>query len=171
MLNTKRLNLRLINNEDAAFLYELMNSPTWHQMIGDRGVYSVEDALQYMQERMHPDLNEKGFVNHLMIEKETGIAVGTCSLHDRPGVAGIDIGYAILQEHEGKGYATEGAQAMVDLAFDQHQFKSVSAITTDENKGSCRVLEKLNFKHTSYIQLPGSTEKIRLYELFKKSHQ
>ncbi|MEO9484170.1 MAG: GNAT family N-acetyltransferase [Ekhidna sp.] len=110
-------------------------------MIGDRGVYSEIDALRYMNERMHPDLTKKGFVNHVMIEKETGVAVGTCSLHDRDGAEGIDVGYAFRAMHEGKGYASEGAKTMVKLAFEKYRLAYVSAITNDENIGSCRVLE------------------------------
>lgn len=167
-METKRLHLRLITPNDAAFLHQLMDNPKWHEMIGDRGVYSAEDALKYMEDRMHPDLNEKGFVNHVMVDKESGQSVGTCSLHDREGVDGIDIGYAILPEYEGKGYATEGAKAMVKLAFDQYNLDRVNAITTTENGGSCRVLEKLGFIHKGHVKLPDSEHEIRLYILEKR---
>lgn len=166
-METERLKLKLITPEDAEFLQELMNTPKWHQMIGDRKVYSKEDAIKYMDDRMHEDLDKKGFVNHVLIEKATQKMVGTCSLHNRDGVQGLDIGYALLPDYEGKGYAAEGARAMTQLAFDEYNIDFVNAITTDENVGSCRVLERLGFKHKGYISLPGSTEKIKLYSLKK----
>ncbi len=170
-METDRLKLRLIMPSDAEFLHRLMNNEKWHQMIGDRGVYSAEDALIYMEERMDSDLNKKGFVNYVMIDKSTGEYVGTCSIHDREGVDGIDIGYAILSKFEGKGYATEGAKAMVQLAFDHYLLDRVSAITTTENAGSCRVLEKLGFIHKGFTSLPNSNQEIRLYILEKRNWQ
>ena len=168
-METNRSKLRLITSDDAAFLSRLMNTEKWHQMIGDRGVHSEADAINYMNDRMDPDLSKKGFVNHVMIEKATGELVGSCSLHDREGVEGLDVGYALLPQFEGKGYASEGAKAMVQLAFDQHNVDRVNAITTTENVGSCRVLEKLGFIHKGFTKLPNGTEEIRLYTLEKRN--
>ncbi|WP_436515747.1 GNAT family N-acetyltransferase [Ekhidna sp. To15] len=168
-METERLHLRLIQPDDADFLHQLMDNAKWHEMIGDRGVYSRSDALKYMEERMDPDLKKKGFVNHVMIEKATGELVGTCSLHDREGVDGIDIGYALLPQFEGKGYATEGAKAMVELSFNHYELDRVSAITTTENVGSCRVLERLGFVHKGYVKLPDSDHEIRLYIIEKRN--
>ena len=165
MIQTQRLYLRIITEEDSHFLYRLMNTPKWFEYIGDRKVHNEADALQYMEDRMHPDLQVKGFVNHVMIEKTSNQPVGTCSLHDREGVEGLDVGYALLPAFEGKGYATEGARAMIDLAFEVYKQTEISAITNDANKGSWRLLEKIGFKQQGYVQLPDVQEAIRLYVL------
>lgn len=163
-MQTDRLILRPITAEDAGFLYQLMNTPKWHQLIGDRGIHSESNALRYINERMNSDLAIKGFVNHVMWERETDIPVGTCSLHDREGVEGVDIGYALLPAYEGKGYAYEGAEAMVQLAFERHHLTRVSAITNDQNTRSCRVLEKLESVHEglhSVTRQPGKYQTVR----------
>lgn len=161
----KPIDLRPITEEDAPLLFDLMTGKTWLTNIGDKGIGTLLDARQYIKDKMHPDLPEKGFVNHVIIDPDTKVEVGTCSLHDREGVEGLDIGYAILEAHEGKGYATAAAQKMIDLAFDDHQVEKVSAITTEENKGSRRVLEKLGFVHDGYVQLPNSKERLKQYVL------
>lgn len=168
-METKRLQLKLITREDALFLYELMNTQKWHQFIGDRRIHTPEDAAQYIGDQMSTDIHEKGFVNHLMIEKTTGNTVGTCSLHDRENVDGMDIGYALLPQYEGYGYATEGAEAMVKFAFEVQQQQQVSAITTPQNTGSCRVLEKLGFQYKGLIHLPNIDGEIKLYVLVNPS--
>lgn len=165
MLETERLKLPVITEKDASFLYQLMNTPKWFAYIGDRKIRNEADALQYMEDRMHPDLQIKGFVNHVMTEKTSNQPVGTCSLHDREGVEGLDVGYALLPAFEGKGYAFEGARAMIDLAFNEHKQSKVSAITNETNKGSWRLLEKIGFKQQGYVQLPDVQEAIRLYVL------
>lgn len=169
-LETERLFLKVIDAEDAPFLFRLMNTPKWHKMIGDRGIHTVSDALKYMKERMDADLSKKGFVNYVMIQKETNENVGTCSLHNREGVDGLDIGYALLPTYEGYGYASEGAQAMINLAFNKHDLDSVNAITDDVNLGSHKVLEKLGFEMKGYIGLPNEKERIRLYKLTKTNN-
>ncbi len=166
-METQRLKLQVVLPDDAEFLFKLMNTQKWYDFIGDRGIKTVDDARQYIMNKMHPKLSEKGFVNHLMIDKTTNKIVGTCSLHDRDGVDGMDIGYALLPEFEGKGYASEGAQAMISLAFNVHQQKRISAITSDDNKQSYGLLEKLGFTQNGYIKLPNSDESIRLYILEK----
>ncbi|MEM6262718.1 MAG: GNAT family N-acetyltransferase [Bacteroidota bacterium] len=157
--------LRLITVEDAAFLRELMNTQKWLTYIGDRKVRTLADAEAYIQQKMHPDIQRKGFVNHLIIKRSTHEPIGTCSLHDREGVEGMDIGYALLPEYEGNGYATFGACSMVDLAIHEYNQQRISAITTEQNTGSCRLLEKIGFQFQRYFKFPGSKEKIKLYVL------
>lgn len=48
ILETERLTLRLQTTDDADFILELMNDPTWLQFIGDRGLRTVEDACEYI---------------------------------------------------------------------------------------------------------------------------
>ena len=159
--------LRLVTESDAQLLFDLMTSKTWLNNIGDRGIKTVEDAGQYIINKMHPDLHEKGFVNHVIVDSETKKEVGTCSLHNREGVEGLDVGFAILEPFQGKGYATLPAQKMIELAINTYHAESVSAITTDENLGSCAVLEKLGFKHSGYLKLPMSAQSFKLCKLLQ----
>ena len=167
-METSQLKYRVISEADAAFLFELMNTDKWHSYIGDRKIRTEEDARNYIRANMSAELSQKGFINHVMVDKKTNIPVGTCSLHDRPGVEGLDVGYALLPTYEGRGFATEGATLMVKLAFSRFQQKLISAITTDENIRSCRVLEKIGFQHQSYVRLPNGKEELKLYVLEQK---
>ncbi|WP_340153403.1 GNAT family N-acetyltransferase [uncultured Marivirga sp.] len=161
----KPINIRPITPEDAPLLFDLMTSEKWLAQIGDRGIKSVADARQYILDKMHPDLHRKGFVNHIVIDSETKAEIGTCSLHHRDGIDGVDIGYGILEQFEGKGYATAAAQKMVELALNTYGLNKVYAITNDENLGSCKVLEKLGFIHIGYVELPIADHPVKLYEL------
>ena len=118
---------------------------------------------------MSPDLKDKGFINHVMTDRSTGQMVGTCSLHDREGIEGMDIGYALLPEFEGKGYATEGAGHMAKIAFEEYHQDRINAITSVENDSSGRVLGRLGFKLHSLIKLPGGDEELNLYRLEKET--
>ena len=160
-----QIKVRLLTIADAPLLLKLMASPKWHKFIGYRGVNSIADAENYIKSRMDSNLSVKGFVNYVISDAKSGNEVGTCSVHNREGVDGLDIGYAILEEYEGNGFATAAARLMVSKAFNEHGVDKVSAITTDLNIGSCRVLEKLGFLHKGYLELPEGSEQLKWYQL------
>jgi RimJ/RimL family protein N-acetyltransferase len=72
--------------------------------------------------------------------------VGICGLVRRPELEGPDLGFAFTVEHCGKGYATESGRVVVEHAHTVRSLDRLLAITTPENSGSIRVLEKLGFR-------------------------
>ena len=48
MLETDRLILRWLATDDAEFILELLNEPSFLRFIGDKGVRTLEDARDYM---------------------------------------------------------------------------------------------------------------------------
>jgi [ribosomal protein S5]-alanine N-acetyltransferase len=57
----------------------------------------------------------------------------------------VEIGYSVVTEYRGKGYATEFIQALIKRAFSFTDVKKIIAQTTPENIASRKVLEKLSF--------------------------
>lgn len=66
----------------------------------------------------------------------------------------LALGYRLKRAAHGRGYATEGARALVDHAFTQLGASAVCATTMAVNRGSRRVLEKLAFRHVRTAHLP-----------------
>jgi len=54
----------------------------------------------------------------------------------------VEIGWRLAADHWGRGYATEGARALVDYAFDDLGVKRVIGVTHPGNKASQHVLQK-----------------------------
>lgn len=165
---TERLLLRPTSEEDAAFILELLNSPKWLRYIGDRNVQTVESAREYIRERMLPQLQKLGYSNYTVIRKSDGVKMGTCGLYDREGLEGIDLGYAFLPEHERQGYALESARLLTHAAFEEFGIRELFAITTEENRSSRNLLEKLGMKPDGPISIPGDDEELLLYRLKRK---
>lgn len=162
---TERLFLRPTAVEDAAFVLELLNSPKWIQNIGDRAVHSLEEAADYVRTKMLPQLESLGFGNYTLVRKTDGAKMGSSGLYNRDGLEGVDIGFAMLPEFEGKGYAFEAANQLMQLAKEEFELSKVSGITLETNKASQRLLEKLGLKFSKMIQLPNDNEELMLYEL------
>ena len=81
-----------------------------------------------------------------LVHRDTGSMVGTCSFKGPPIDGVVEIAYAIHSEYEGKGYATEAAQALIDYATVCGEVRLIRAHTLPGGVASMRVLEKCGFR-------------------------
>ena len=70
-------------------------------------------------------------------------------------MADVDIGFAILPEHEGKGYALEIAAQTLAYGKEQLRLPRIVAITNHDNERSVRLLNKLGMHHQQNVHLNG----------------
>ncbi len=164
---TERLRLLPITKADAPYLLALMNTPKWLAYIGDRNVHSNAEAEVYITEKITPQFEKLGYGNYKVIRKSDGQFLGNCGLYDRPGLEGVDIGFAFLPAYENKGYAYEAAVKMRDEGFNSFGIKTISAITLPANLASQKLLEKLGLTFIKMIQLPNDEEKLMFYQIHK----
>ena len=164
---TERLILKPTLEEDAEFLFQLINMPKWIKYIGERNVKTVQEAENYIVEKMKPQLVKLGFGNYTLIRKTDNVKIGTCGLHDREGLEGLDIGFAFLPEYERKGYAFEAAEKLKNSAFSEFGINKISAITTKNNFASQRLLEKLGLKKIGTTKVTNDDEELLLYRIEK----
>lgn len=165
MFETERLLLRSTSVDDAAFIFELLNTPKWLKYIGDRNVTSVESAKEYIKAKMLPQLEKLGYSNYTLIRKSDSKKIGTCGLYDRDGLEGIDIGFAFLPEFENEGYGYESANKLKNIAFDKFGIKEINAITKKDNIPSQKLLEKLGLKLIGTTILPNEDVELLLYKI------
>lgn len=162
ILETERLTLRLQTTEDADFILELVNDPSWLQFIGDRGVRTVEDAREYILNSINM-YEKSGFCFYLVERKEDNIPLGICGLVKRDALEDVDIGFAFLPTYWGKGYAYEAASAVLAYGLDTLGLKRIVAITTQDNHASAKLLEKVGLKFERLVQLSNDEEELRLF--------
>ena len=147
-LTTERLTLTPVGADDAAFVLELLNDPGWIRNIGDRGVRDLAAAQAYIAERFGKSL-------WLVARDATGEPLGMCGLIERDTLDHPDIGYAFLERHAGKGYASEAATALLNHARETLGLVTIVAITAPDNTASQRVLEKIGLRFVQMIDVPG----------------
>lgn len=163
---TDRLYLKATSEEDAPFILALLNMPKWKKFIGDRNVYTVEEARAYIAERMTPQLERLGFSNYTVIRKSDNAKMGTCGLYDREGLTGLDIGFAFLPDYEGQGYAFESSEKMMTSARDLFGVKELKAITSQENISSQKLLKSLGFHLDGTTTLQEGEEELLLFRTY-----
>ncbi|WP_343330034.1 GNAT family N-acetyltransferase [Polaribacter staleyi] len=162
---TERLIIQPTSDSDAEFILALLNTPKWLTYIGDRNIKTVEDAKEYIKEKMVPQLERLGYSNYTLVRKQDHQKIGSCGLYDREGLEGIDIGFAFLPEYEKKGFAFEAANRLKNAAFNDFKITSIGAITSKENTSSQKLLEKLGLKLVGTTQLPDEEEELLLYKI------
>lgn len=68
------------------------------------------------------------------------------------GVRAAKLGYAIVADHWGRGYGTDAARGMLDLAFGELCLHRVSAAIGPDNAVSIAVVDKLGMKPEGRIR-------------------
>lgn len=76
--------------------------------------------------------------------------VGWYCLKYCPPTTDVEVGYRLLHRHWGRGFATEGAQALVDFAFDDLGLSRVIGVTHPGNKASQHVLQKSGLRDAGW---------------------
>lgn len=160
---SERLLIRPTSEQDAEFIYQLLNTPKFIKYVGDRALHSIEDAKKYIQVKIHPQLIELGYSNYSLITKADNTKIGVCGLYNRAGVDGIDIGFALLPQYEGLGYAFESSNILIKAGFEEFKIDEIKAITSKGNISSKKLLERLGFDMVGTTKLPDEDEEILLY--------
>jgi RimJ/RimL family protein N-acetyltransferase len=148
--------------EDAPFILELLNSPDWLKNIGDRGVYNLDQARDYITDKCLPAYEVPGCGPMLCCLKTDGTIIGNTGVYDRPGLDLPDFGFAFLPQYHKQGYAHEAS--ISNMAFAQaHGQTELLAITLPTNHPSIRLLEKLGFiREPDLILIEGDEEELLL---------
>ena len=160
---TERLRLRWLDARDAPFVLELVNDPAWIRYIGDRNVRTLRDAERYIDDGPVAMYARTGFGLYLVESRRTGEPVGLCGLIKRDSLEDVDLGFALLPGHRGKGYALESAAAVMAYARAVVGLSRIVAILSRDNERSRRLLEKLGFEREREIRLHADGEPLELY--------
>jgi RimJ/RimL family protein N-acetyltransferase len=163
VLETERLILRRLSDDDAAFIVELLNQPSFIQYIGDKGVRTLDDARQYIKNGPEKSYEENGFGLNKVELKSSGVPIGISGLVKRDTLPDADIGFAFLPEYWDQGYAVESARAVMKHAHDVLGIHRVLAITSPDNEPSARLLEKIGLKFKRMISLSEGAAEVKLF--------
>ena len=90
-----------------------------------------------------------------VVHRESRSVIGTVGFKGPPDEDGVvEIAYGIVPVFQGRGYATEAAQAAVAFAFGSGQVRHVRAHTLPTPNASTGVLAKCGFKRSGEVEDP-----------------
>lgn len=163
ILQTERLRLRRVSLDDAEFIVELLNEPSWLRFIGDKGVRTIEDAHAYILNGPVAMYARHGFGLYLTELVQGRVPIGLCGLIKRDTLDDVDIGFAFLRRHWSNGFAYEAASAVMTYGRDLLGLKRIVAITSPDNYASVKLLERLGLRFEKTVTLPNDNVMVDLY--------
>lgn len=164
VLETERLILRWLSpDQDAAFILELLNDPSFIRFIGDKGVHTLADARHYILNGPVASYEKFGFGLYAVELKEDQTPIGMCGVLKRDTLPHPDIGFAFLPAYWNRGYAFESAAAVMKYARDVLRLKQILAITTPDNEASAKLLGKIGLRFEKLTTLSAGADEVKLF--------
>jgi RimJ/RimL family protein N-acetyltransferase len=160
-LKTERLSIRPFTFDDAPFILRLLNEPSFIENIADKGVRDLEAARNYLRDGPMASYARHGFGLWRVELASDGTPIGMAGLLKRDFLDDIDIGYALLPEFCGAGYAFEATSAVLGHAGKQLGAKRVVAIVAGHNQPSLNLLKRLGFRSEGTVRMPGEDEDLQ----------
>ena len=149
-LETLRLELRSFAAGDFDDLYRLDSDPRVMKYIADGKPASREAVAQRLKRfirypTLYPDLGV-----WRASRRDNGAYIGWFALNYAGKTTDVEVGYRLLPEAWGRGFATEGAKALVDYGFDDLGLHRIIGVTHPGNKASQRVLQKAGLEDVGW---------------------
>ena len=163
VLETKRLILRHFCIDDAVFVLQLLNEPSFIEHIGDKGVRNIEQARQYLVDGPISSYERFGYGLYRVELRGYGEVIGMCGLVRRARLDDADIGYALLKRYWSHGYARESAGAVLEHARDKLGLDRVVAVVSPGNLSSIRLLESIGLAYERMIRLSDDEDELKLF--------
>jgi ribosomal-protein-alanine N-acetyltransferase len=140
---TDRLQFRKIDQSDFTVWLDFFKDPSSFQhWVAERQPPEVECENWY-KKQFNRHENDFGGMNAL-VEKVSGNLIGHAGLliQQVDGVAELEIAYSLLPQGRNKGYATEAARKIMDVAFQNNYAPSLISIISNTNVPSINVATK-----------------------------
>ena len=143
-VHTERLALRELRMEDAhAIAMRAGDKHVARFLIAVPSPYPVALAARWITARIAWWPQGRGVTLAITKRATPNELLGTVSLRRYARDRRAELGYWLGMDAWGQGYATEAADALVDLGFSRLGLSRIYAQVLDGNDASCRVLEKL----------------------------
>ena len=163
MIETARLTLRRLAADDAGFILELLNDPSFVRYIGDKRVRTVEQARDYIAEGPVRSYQQHGYGLYLVELREAQEPIGICGLLKRDYLQDPDIGFAFLARFRRGGFGFEAARAVLDYGREAWRLRRVAAMTSPDNVASIALLAKLGFSFERTMRVAPGEPEIKLF--------
>ncbi len=148
-LQTDRLSLRPIAPEDAAAHIAMMQSPAVAAFLSPTGEPEHPMVLWRQFATLLGHWQIRGFGFFSVIERSTGEWIGRVGPWQPEGWPALEIGWAIVPEKWGQGFAPEAAIATARWIFNaQPQLPAIISLIDPQNENSGRVAAKIGEART-----------------------
>ena len=150
-------------------------------------ILSDPEVLKYTPRQVHKSINETNALLHRWIDsyeqnevsrrgivhKNYKVVIGVCGFInwnkiDQRG----EIAYILARKFWGQGYIPEAIQEVIKFGFEVMKLNRIEALCEPENRGSIRVLEKVNMHHEGRLRDyqfdKGAFHAVEMYSILRR---
>ncbi len=143
---TARLRLREFTAADEDAIYALDSDPRVMRFIGDGSTSTRDDAKLAIGRVLRRYIEHPGQGAWHVSRRDDGRFVGWVSLKFAGESPDVEVGYRLVADAWGSGFATELARAMLERGFDGLALERIIGVTHPDNQASQRVLTKIGMR-------------------------
>ena len=155
ILETERCVVRELTLNDLDALFELYGDGEIDKYTDS--LYPYEEEKEFQRAYIENMYRYFGYGLWLVFSKDTGKLIGRAGLEHREynGEIELELGYIIGTAYQGKGYATEVAEAIVAYAKENTGFERINTLIEEGNIPSENLSKKLGFSHVEDFESDG----------------
>lgn len=149
-IETKRLLLRAWSSEDADDLFAYAKNPN----VGPHGGWKPHESVEESKVIIR-DLFLGKYSCWAIVERNSGKVIGSIGFEPdtkRNEPTCMELGYALAEEHWGKGYMTEAAEAAIRHGFSKMGLSMIAIYRDPRNQRSGRVIDKSGFTYEGTLR-------------------
>ena len=175
IINTPRVVLRWISEDDIDSLYEIFSHPQVMRYWSTPPLADRLAAAELQREIADGNETETMFKWGLAL-RDSNTVIGTTTLFNLNLDNGrAELGYAMGHAHWGKGYMNEALNALVAHAFEVMELHRLEADVDPRNAASIRTLERLGFQREGFLRerwhVNGEIQDTLFYGLLRREWQ
>lgn len=138
----ERIVLKKASLKDANKIKKLITKDVAKYIYGMNWPFTLKNSKFWLSK-----LSVKNALLFLILKKEKNQIVGAIWLENiNLKNRSAEVGFLLSEKYQGKGYGYEAGKLLLRFAFRRLKLKKITALTTNHNKSSMNLLEKLGFK-------------------------
>lgn len=145
MFETERLILRKFTETEVDAVYAMRSDADLMRFIREPQTDRAEAESWIKLVSSRWETEKIGFC--AVIEKSSHKFAGWCGLWRLKETDETEVGYALLKDFRGRGYASEASEAFLKYGFETLNLKEIVAVARAENRASRRVMERLGMTY------------------------
>lgn len=159
MITTDRLLLTPFAPEHREGLFEMNSNPEVMRYLSDP---QTQEQVDEMIAKVQARWGKYGFAWWTVLLRDTDTVIGAACLQHLAHIEEnpLEIGWRLIPDYHGKGYATEAGQAAMDFGFNTVGVDYVCAVADPENTASTKVMERLGMTYAgiqTHYDVPCAT--------------
>lgn len=144
VLLSARLVLRAPHEDDIDALAHLANHSSVATMVSRMPhPYTVADAADFVR---RSQAGTMGKCVYAITKAENGAFLGCCGIEPHRDPETVELGYWLGEPYWNRGYGTEAAQTLIDMAFRTRDIERIDARCRVMNIAARRVIQKCGFQ-------------------------